>query len=448
MIKKKPADAREAAAFTLFAMAEDGAWSDGALHYFLERAALTGREAALAARLAYGTLQNRSMCDFYLSNYSKIRLSKIAPRVLDVLRMTVYQLTMLDRIPAHAAVGEGINLIRKYCRADPRTVGFANAVLRAIARDAEAGQLPRLDCPDKESYYALRYSHPVWFIRSLSEQFGLKEAERIAAANNAGAPISVRVNRLKITPEEAAAQLAAAGFEVVPHRAMDYILLCSGGDIAAHPLFESGAITVQDAASAACVDVLCPQPGAKVLDCCAAPGGKTFYIAERMENTGEVVSCDVYEHKLEIIRAGAARLGLSQIKPRLADSRERKEDLVGWADFVLCDVPCSGLGIIRKKPEIRFKTDEELSGLPKIQREILENCCGYVKPGGTLVYSTCTVLRRENEEVVQGFLEAHPEFTLEPFMHPVCGETKGMVTLLPHLHQTDGFFIAKLRRAQ
>ena len=447
MIKKKPADAREAAAFTLFAMAEDGAWSDGALHYFLERAALTGREAALAARLAYGTLQNRSMCDFYLSNYSKIRLSKIAPRVLDVLRMTVYQLTMLDRIPAHAAVGEGINLIRKYCRADPRTVGFANAVLRAIARDAEAGQLPRLDCPDKESYYALRYSHPVWFIRSLSEQFGRKEAERIAA-NNAGAPISVRVNRLKITPEEAAAQLAAAGFEVAPHRAMDYILLCSGGDIAAHPLFESGAITVQDAASAACVDVLRPQPGAKVLDCCAAPGGKTFYIAERMENTGEVVSCDVYEHKLEIIRAGAARLGLSQIKPRLADSRERKEDLVGWADFVLCDVPCSGLGIIRKKPEIRFKTDEELSGLPKIQREILENCCGYVKPGGTLVYSTCTVLRRENEEVVQGFLEAHPEFTLEPFMHPVCGETKGMVTLLPHLHQTDGFFIAKLRRAQ
>lgn len=165
---------------------------------------LSERDAALAARLAYGTLQNRSMCDFYLSNYSKIRLSKIAPRVLDVLRMTAYQLTMLDRIPAHAAVGEAINLIRKYCRADPRTVGFANGVLRAIARDSEAGLLPRLDCPDKESYYALRYSHPEWFIRYLSEQFGQKEAERIAAANNEAAPLSVRVNRLQLTPNTAA----------------------------------------------------------------------------------------------------------------------------------------------------------------------------------------------------------------------------------------------------
>lgn len=448
MIKKKPANAREAAAFTLFAMAEDGAWSDGALHHFLERAQLTGRDAALAARLAYGTLQNRSMCDFYLSKYSKIRLSKVAPRVLDVLRMTVYQLTMLDRIPAHAAVGEGINLIRKYCRADPRTVGFANGVLRAIARDAEAGKLPRLDCPDKESYYALRYSHPEWFIRCMSEQFGQKEAERIAAANNEVVPLSVRVNRLKITRDAAAERLAADGFAVTPHETMDNILLCGGGDIAAHPLFQEGAITVQDAASAACVDVLNPQPGAKTLDCCAAPGGKTFYMAERMENTGEVVSCDIYEHKLETIRAGAVRLGLTNIHTRLADGRVRQGDLAGWADYVLCDAPCSGLGILRKKPEIRFKTDEELAGLPAIQAAILENCCGYVKPGGALVYSTCTVLRRENEDVVRGFLERHPEFALEPFTHPVCGETEGMITLLPHRHQTDGFFIAKLRRTQ
>ncbi|MGM9611947.1 MAG: 16S rRNA (cytosine(967)-C(5))-methyltransferase RsmB [Butyricicoccus sp.] len=448
MIKKRPTNAREAAAFTLFAMAEDGAWSDGALHHFLERARLDARDAALAARLAYGTLQNRSMCDFYLSKYSKIRLNKIAPRVLDVLRMTVYQLTMLDRIPAHAAVGESINLIRKYCHADPRTVGFANGVLRTIARDAEAGKLPHPDCPDKESYYALRYSHPEWFIRCLSEQFGQKEAEHIAAANNETAPLSVRINRLKITRDEAAERLAADGFSITPHETMDNILLCSGGDIAAHPLFLEGAITVQDAASAACVDVLNPQPGAKTLDCCAAPGGKSFYIAERMENTGEVVSCDVYEHKLEIIRTGAARLGLTNIQARLADGRVHQEELNGWADYVLCDAPCSGLGILRKKPEIRFKTDEELAGLPAIQSAILENCCSYVKPGGTLVYSTCTVLRRENEDVMHGFLEQHPEFALEPFTHPVCGETEGMITLLPHRHQTDGFFIAKLRRTQ
>lgn len=448
MIKKRPGNAREAAAFTLFAMAEDGAWSDGALHYFLERADLDARDAALAARLAYGTLQNRSMCDFYLSKYSKIRLHKITPRVLDTLRMAVYQLTMLDRIPAHAAVGESVSLIKKYCRADERTTGFANGVLRAIARDAEAGRLPRPDCPDKESYYALRYSQPEWFIRRLSEQYGQKEAERIAAANNETAPASIRVNRLKTTREAVEKQLAADGFDVTPHAVMDHILLCTGGFPASHPLFLSGAITVQDAASAACVEVLNPAPGAKTLDCCAAPGGKTFYMAERMENTGEIIACDIYEHKLQRIRTGAERLGLTNICTKLADGRHRQDALMAWADFVLCDVPCSGLGILRKKPEIRFKTEEDCAGLPAVQMDILKNCSGYVKPGGTLVYSTCTVLQRENEEVVQGFLDCHPEFTLEPFTHPVCGQTEGMVTLLPHRNGTDGFFIAKLRRAE
>lgn len=446
MIDKKPASAREAAAFSLFAMAEDGAWSDGALHHYLERAKLSGRDAALAARLTYGTLQNRAMCDFYLSKYSSIRLRKIAPRVLEVLRMAVYQLTMLDRIPAHAAVGEGAEIIRRYCRADSRTVGFANGVLRAIARDCEQGKLPHPNCPDKESYYALRYSHPEWLIRAFSAQFGQKEAERIAVANNEIAPLSVRVCRSKMTREQAAEQLVQDGFTALPHETVDNILLCAGGDIAAHPLFQSGAITVQDAASAVCVDVLSPAPGAKAVDCCAAPGGKSFYIAERMENSGELVSCDIYEHKLEKIRQGAARLGLSMIKPRLADGRVRQDDLTAWADAVLCDVPCSGLGIIRKKPEIRFKTDEELAGLPQLQAQILANCAGYVKPGGVLVYSTCTILQRENGAVVHGFLHDHTDFSLEPFAHPVCGQTEGMITLLPHLHQTDGFFIAKLRR--
>lgn len=447
MIKKKPSNAREAAVFTLFAVAEDGAWSEASLHHFLQAGNLTGREAALAARLAYGTLQNRSMCDFYLSKYSKVRLGKISPRVLDALRMGVYQLTMLDRIPDHAAVGETVRLIRRYCRADERTVGFANGVLRAIARGREAGTLPKLDCPDKESYYALRYSQPEWFIRALSAQFGQKEAGRIAEANNEIAPLSVRVNRRRASPDEVAARLEQDGFQVEAHAALPNILLCSGGDVAAHPLFADGVITVQDAASAVCVDVLDPQPGACVVDCCAAPGGKSFYIAEKMDDTGRLVSCDIYEHKLEKIQEGARRLGLRCVNTRLADGRELQADLKGKADFVLCDVPCSGFGILRKKPEIRFKTDDETAGLPVTQAAILENASGYVKPGGTLVYSTCTVLERENGAVVRGFLEKHPEFSLVPFTHPVCGETDGMITLLPHLHKTDGFFIAKLRRA-
>lgn len=446
MIKKKPASAREAAAFALFAVTEDGAWSEGALHHFLQQGRLTGRDAALVARLTYGTLQNRSMCDFYLSKYSKIRLGKIAPRVLDTLRMGVYQLTMLDRIPAHAAVGETVQIIRRYCRADERTVGFANGVLRAIARDQEAGKLPRLDCPDKESYYALRYSQPEWFIRALSAQFGHKQAGLIAQANNQDAPLSVRVCRRRISVDAAAARLRADGFTAEPHPTVPNVLLCAGGDLASHPLFVSGAITVQDAASVVCVDVLDPKPGSMVVDCCAAPGGKSFYIAEKMNDSGTLVSCDVYEHKLEKIRQGSERLGLSCIRPRLADGRQPQHDLLGQADAVLCDVPCSGFGILRKKPEIRFKTDEEVGGLPLTQAAILANASGYVKPGGTLVYSTCTVLERENEAVVRQFLRDHPAFSLVPFVHPACGSTGGMITLLPHLHQTDGFFIAKLRR--
>ncbi|WP_087065953.1 16S rRNA (cytosine(967)-C(5))-methyltransferase RsmB [Intestinibacillus massiliensis] len=447
MIKKRPATAREVAAFSLFSMAEDGAWSDGALHQYLARAGLPGRDAALATRLCYGVLQNRAMCDFYLAKFSSVRLRKIAPRVLDCLRLGVYQLTMMERIPAHAAVGETVALIEKYAHASPRTVGYANGVLRAVARAAQEGGLPVLDCPDKERYYALRYSHPEWLVRALSAQFGQKEAGKICEANNRTAPLSLRVNTLRTTREDALRALADAGFEPRPHEAIADVILCAGGDIASLPLFRDGLVTVQDGAGAVCADILSPTPGALTVDCCAAPGGKSFALAARMQDTGRVVSCDIYEHKLDRIRAGAARLGLGCIEPRLADATRLQNGLAGQADFVLCDVPCSGMGIIRKKPEIRYKPEAELAGLPALQGAILENCAQYVRPGGTLVYSTCTVLERENAGVVEGFLAAHPGFSAVPFTHPACGERQdGMVTLLPHVHDTDGFFIAKLRR--
>ena len=190
-----------------------------------------------------------------------------------------------------------------------------------------------------------------------------------------------------------------------------------------------------------------PQPGDAVLDCCAAPGGKSFVMAERMWGKGSVISCDIYEHKLKRIRAGAARLGLPNIRTTLQDAAAPRADWVGTADVVLCDVPCSGFGIIRKKPEIRYKDPAGLEELPALQAAILQNCARYVRPGGTLVYSTCTILRRENEDVVRAFLEHNADFAAVPWAHPVCGARKdGMATLLPPVHDTDGFFIAKLRR--
>ena len=284
-------------------------------------------------------------------------------------------------------------------------------------------------------------------MRLLAAQYGLQETAAILQANNEIAPVSVRVNRLRCDRESVLKRLTEDGLSVSPHPNADSMLLVDNGDIAAHPLFQAGFVTIQDTASAVCVEVLDPTPNTFVLDCCAAPGGKTFYIAERMQNRGTLFSCDIYAHKLDKIRAGAERMGLSIVQPVLQDAALFRPEWQQKADTVLCDVPCSGIGIIRKKPEIRYKKPDDLTKLPEIQYQILENCSGYVRPGGTLVYSTCTILERENQAVVRRFLQAHPEFMSVPIAHPVFGAREdGMITLLPSIHSTDGFFIAKLRR--
>lgn len=448
MIKgNSPATPREAAACALFAIREEGAWSDQALHDALSCARLDARDAALASRLTYGVLQNRTLCEYYLKKFSSIRLSKLLPRVRDCLTLGIYQLTMLDRIPAHAAVHETVALVRKYARAGERTVKYANGVLRAVARAVEGGSLPGLDCPTKAVYYALRYSHPEWLTEALCEEFGPSAAEAICAANNETAPLCLRVNLRKTTREAVLTALRECGIGCEPHGKIANLILCSGGDVTAMEPFRRGEVTVQDGASVICVDALDPQPGECVLDLCAAPGGKSCYIAEKMEDRGRVIAGDLYSHRLQRVWAAAARLGLHCIETRQADASVFQPELESCADRVLCDVPCSGLGVIRKKPEIRWKSEESLRELPPIQSAILETGSRYVRPGGVLVYSTCTILRRENQAVVEAFLREHSEFRADGFTHPATGEVSaGGVTLLPHLHRTDGFYIAKLRR--
>ncbi len=445
--RKMPGTPREVAACTLFAIREEGAWSDGALRHYLSGAQLEARDSALAARLAYGVLQNRTLCEYYLKKFSSVRLSKLFPRVRDCLDLGVYQLTMLDRIPPHAAVNETVALVRKYAHAGERAVKYANGVLRAIARAAEGGSLPGLDCPTGERYLALRYSHPEWLTAALCAEFGAGETASICALNNEIAPLCLRVDLLRTSRDKVLSELREGGASCAPHGKIENLILCDGGDVALMPAFRRGDVTVQDGASVICVDVLDPRPGECIVDVCAAPGGKTCYMAEKMGNRGHIIAGDLYEHKLEKIRATAERLGLNIIETRQADASIFQPDLEGRADRVLCDVPCSGLGVIRKKPEIRWKGEESLRGLPEIQSAILETGSRYVRPGGVLVYSTCTILRRENLDVVEGFLKKHAEFRLEGFTHPATGEaSEGWITLLPHLHQTDGFFIAKLRR--
>lgn len=474
--------ARQVAAYTLATCHLYERHVDDTLHEFLEQAAqpprpLPKREVALATRLVYGTIQNQTLCDWYLRQFSRIRLKKIDPYVLDCLRLGVYQLIMTDKIPAHAAVNETIALVRTHCtdqpwelregrmaktgkaaissKVDNRTVSFANAVLRRIAQAVETHSLPQLNCPDKESYYALRYSHPEWLVRLLVQQYGLKTTEQICQANNAETPLSLRVNLLQSSVEEVVASLHWQGISVVQHEEIPEILLCKSGKVADMDLFREGKITVQDAASVVVVDVADPQPGMFVLDCCAAPGGKSFLFAERMQRQepnrsyqGRVYACDIDEKRLQRVREGAKRLGVWVLTRRCDATRPTPYKF--WlekADIVLCDVPCSGFGVIRKKPEIRNKTAEEVEALPALQLDILRKCSAYVKPGGILMYSTCTILERENQAVVRAFLAENPAFEPVSWQHPICGTCPdGWVTLLPPIHHTDGFFIAKMRR--
>lgn len=436
--------AREAAARVLFAIRENEAWSAPTLKKYA--AGLSARDAGLATTLVNGVLQNQSMCDFYLAHFSKIRMKKVEPRVLDILRLGVYQIVWLDRIPDAAAVNESVRLVRDLCHGNKQTIGYINGVLRAVVRSVD--HLPQPDCATKAEYYALRYSHPQWLVERYLKQFGLKQTRLLLEADNQPAPTILRVNTLRVDTEQVLAELTQQGVQVQKHSTIPNCLVASGtGSIEKLPAFAEGRVTVQDGASQMSVYALDPQPGSKVLDCCAAPGGKSFFIAAYMKNTGTVVSCDIFDHKLQKIREGADRLGLTGIQTELQDASVFRPEWEEKFAYVLCDVPCSGMGIIRKKPEIRYKDEKALRSLPAIQRAILENACRYVQPGGTLVYSTCTLLQEENEDTVNWFVQAHPEFEKEAFALPVCEQpVEGCVTLLPQIHDTDGFFVAKFRK--
>ena len=421
--------AREAAWTALQRWRKNGAWSDAALNAVLQNAQLEPRDAALAARICYGTLQNLTLLDHYLSAYCTTPLQKLEPKVLDLLRLSAYQIVLLDKVPPRAAVNEAVALCRRGGCA--RASGLVNAVLRRVAEHRDA--LPEIPGAGTADYLAVRYSHPRWLAQLYIDAHGYALAERALAANNADAPACLQVNTLKTTADALAASLRADGIETEPHPWLPDALLCRGGNLAA-------------AHCAALVSGA--QPGMLVLDACAAPGGKSFAAAVQMRDQGCMISCDIHENKWKRIRSGAERLGLTCISTRTMDARRPDANLTGAMDVVLADVPCSGLGVIRKKPEIRFKDPAELERLPGIQRDILAGLAPCVKPGGVLVYSTCTVLARENEDVVRDFLRTHPEFSPEAFSLPLPGADApdGMFTFWPQEHGTDGFFVCKLRR--
>ena len=428
---------REAALEVLTACRKSDAYVDAALKSTLRRAKLSPRDAALTSHITYGVVQNRMLIDYYLDKLCKNGTDDLEPVILDILRIGACQILLMDRIPHSAAVNEAVSMAKVHHR--PRAAGMVNAVLRNLSRSKDA-LTPPPDLPR-------RTSHPQWLVERLTAILGREEAEQCLIANNAPAPMTVQTNTLQTTSEALCEELRTAGVAVMPHPFLEGCFFLEGaGDIEALPAFTEGRFLVQDAAARLTAIAADCRPGTVLIDVCAAPGGKSFAAAMAMKNQGEIVACDIHPHKLQLLQRGAERLGVTCLRTELADGRQRREAFIGSADTVFCDVPCSGLGIIRKKPDIRYKVPKALAGLPEVQLAILRNAKEYVKPGGVLVYSTCTILPEENEQVVQALLQDAPELSLESFSLPGVGACPGEITLWPHRHQTDGFYICKLRK--
>lgn len=433
-------NAREAALLALSACEQQGAWSDSFLKRVLREAEFDSRDASLCTCLCFGVLQNQIYLDFCLSQYSSIKLERLEEKVLQILRLGAYQMLCLDRIPQSAAVNESVKLARKYAR-HPRATGFVNGLLRTLARNqADLGRPEGL---------SVRYSHPEWLVQELSQAVPDGQIELLLRANNQQPPVMAQVNVRRVTQEQAVRSLLCQGVTVEQHPWLsNCLMITETGDLEQLEAFQNGWIYIQDPAARLAVLAADPRPGMQVLDACAAPGGKSFAAAIQMEDRGEILSCDIHPHKERLIAAGAERMGLSCIHTAVMDAKRRQEGLRDRFDIVFADVPCSGLGIIRKKPDIRYKDPNDLARLPQVQGAILENVADYVRPGGVLLYATCTVLDRENEGVIRSFLTHRKDFQreelqlLEPLGRAACGS----ITLWPHIHGTDGFFFAKLRR--
>lgn len=419
-------------------MGTDSTYSNIAADAVIRNAEMSDNDRALFSILVFGVIERRITLDYYINSLSSLPPEKIDDITRIALRMGFYQILYLERIPYHAAVNETVAL----CRAHSR--GFVNALMREIIRRKDSLPLPdRSKKPYR--YLSIKYSFPIPLCRRFCEIFGADRAERILAAFSDGGErrVTLRTNTLSGSRDELMSALKNEGVTTVPgHISPDALKITDG----IPDLASDGRFFVQDEASQLCVKALGATPGQRVIDMCSAPGSKSFGIAIEMNNKGSVKSCDLHSSKLSLITAGAKRLGIDIIAVEVRDGTVADESLFEAFDRVLCDVPCSGYGVLAKKPEIRFKPLEDVKDLPDIQLSIAKNAAKYLKRGGIMVYSTCTLLPEENEENVTRLLAECPELELVPFtVGDIVSET-GMLTLTPDVHGTDGFFIARLRR--
>lgn len=408
-------------------------YSNIALDNALKTSDMSDADKRLTAILFYGVTEKRITLDYQISKLSSRPIKELDGAVLTALRLGIYQLEYLDRIPAHAAINETVDLCSR------KTAGFVNAILRGYTRQ-KGITLPEKE--NTEEYLSVKHSVCQPIVKKFLSVFGEGDTELILEGfNNCAPQTTLRVNTLKASREELISKIdGAAKTRFSPHG------IYVKGSVRELYGFDEGLFFVQDEASQICVEALGAKKGDMLLDICSCPGSKSFGSAMNMENSGQIISFDLHENKLSLVRSGAERLGIDIVTTRAQDGRVSIPELIGKADKVLCDVPCSGFGVLAKKPELRYKDPAESASLPSIQLNILENACKYLKVGGTLVYSTCTLLPEENQLNVNDFLKRHTDFELSPWSIGDLSVPEGMITLYPHVHSTDGFFIAKLTR--
>lgn len=447
----KTVSAREAAIIIVNKVLREKAYSNLALKQFLEKSNLSRVDKALVTEIVNGTLKNLIRIDYIAAQFVKINRNKLDKHIEDIIRTGIYQLFYLDRIPASAVTNEAANLARKY--GNEGAVKFVNGVLRAIGRSKDT-----IPYPDRKAepvrHLAVEYSHPEWIVEKWINDYGIEFAEQLLKANNQTPNFTIRANRLKGDKESLKKMLEQEGIEYNDGKYNPEALYIRGTSAIEHKeSFQKGMYQIQDESSMLIGRVLDPQPGELIMDLCSAPGGKATHAAELMNNTGRIIARDVFQHKLELIEQSCKRLGISIVETQLKDAKELDPVFVGKADRVILDAPCSGLGVLRRKPDLRWKkTPDNFAELAKLQLQMLSKAAEYVKPKGVLVYSTCTVNNSENIDVINAFLKNREDFYLEDLSELLPknlesqSKSLGYAEIFPNIHDIDGFFIARLRR--
>ena len=411
-------NSRKTALNILYDIEYNGAYANIAVKNALH-GDVSKQDKAFISALVYGCIDKKLTLDYVISKFSKLKLKKLSKYILLILRMGIYQILFMDSVPQSAAVNESVKLAKRYGHS--ASSGYVNGLLRAVSRE-------EIKYPDdKKEYLSVKYSFPVWLLEKWIDAFGEGFCEKLLEGFSESPKLILRPNALKITPDELLNKLNEKNISA---SIKEGAIICEGFDIADDSLYKEGLYTVQDFAAMQTAVVLAPRKGETVIDLCAAPGGKTTHMAELMKNEGKIFAFDVFEHKIELINKNAKRLGIDIIEAKTGNSAEPNPELFEIADKVLCDVPCSGTGILKRKPDIKWNRDKDFD-FPTLQSKILKNAIDYTKRGGEILYSTCSIEHEENEGVTDKALGVEKIYEK---------------TFYPHIDGTDGFYICKLRK--